>query len=137
MAHNSNHPVLLGVDASYLAQAPDFELWNDPSYAALLDSLGLDFMVYHLFPVVGAGAQGSELTARRIERIDERMRAHGLRYMLNNEDSNWVARAEVDPGVNEYAHPDGTHRWDVRMQWLNRVLPPARPVPGSDGRHLR
>ncbi|MEN6356294.1 MAG: hypothetical protein ABFD83_04330 [Armatimonadota bacterium] len=88
--------------------------------SALAD-LGVNFMVYHLFPTSGDGNM-----ARRVQAIDESMRECGLKYMLNNEIPNFVKSAEIAPGVNEFTHPDGTHRWDLRMSWLDPILPPQK-----------
>lgn len=118
-------PVLLGVDnagSPWLSSKTGNPFGDNPSSVkkALAD-LGVNFMVYHIFPT-----SGDENMARRVQSIDETMRECGLKYMLNNEIPNFVKSAEVDPGVNEFAHSDGTHRWDLRMSWLDPILPPQK-----------
>ena len=124
-------PVRLGVDdgGSYhwfsLRKIPT----ECPAYFAALDELGARFLSIHLWPVTDAGEKNATLTGRRIEAIDQAMRDHKMTYTLNVELSNFVPRLEITPGVNEYDHPDGTHRWDLRMEWLSPILPPTRPGP--------
>lgn len=123
-------PMLLGVDnaGSDWRYKSDCPLADDPAIARALKELGVNFVVYHLDPVTDHGSDNSNLIAQRIRTIDDAMRRLGLRYTLNNEFPNFVKSAEITPGVNEFAHPDGTHRWDLRMDWLGPVLPPAKPA---------
>jgi hypothetical protein len=83
----------------------------------VLGELGVEFMVYKMRPLKTA-----ELTHQRILRVDERMRALGLKCILNNEQCNWQRRMELEPGKDEFAHPGGVHRWDLRMEWLRDIL---------------
>jgi len=119
------NPVLLGIDnaGGFLPQS-GVEDWNHEPFFQALDELGAKLVVYHFFPVGHAGEKNSELTRQRIEAIDKGMRAHGLQYMLNVEMPNFVSQLEITPGINEFEHPGGIHRWDLRMDWLNPVLPP-------------
>lgn len=123
------HPVLLGVDTAggygYGKFGPNL-LAHEP-FAKALQELGAQMVVYHLFPVTDQGDDGPRLNAQRIAQIDRSMRARGLKYTLNNEQSNWNKWKYVEPGKNEFAHPDGTHRWDLRMEWLDPLLPPSAP----------
>ena len=118
-------PVLPGIDnaGGFLPQS-GVEDWNHEPFFQALDELGAKLVVYHFFPVSHAGEKNSELTRKRIEAIDKGMRAHSLQYMLNVEMPNFASRLEITPGVNEFEHPSGIHRWDLRMDWLNPVLPP-------------
>ena len=122
-ADNAKPSLLLGIDnaGSDWHYKSDCPLADDPHIGQALKELGVNFVVYHLDLVTG-----SSLMARRIATIDEAMRRLGLKYTLNNELSNWFKSAEIEPGVSEFAHPDGTHRWDLRMDWLDPVLPPRR-----------
>jgi len=121
-------PLLLGIDnaGSDWRYKSDCPLADDPHIGQALRELGVNFMVYHFDPVWDHGSDNSALTARRVATIDGAMRRLGLKYTLNNELSNWYKSAEIDPGVNEFAHPDGTHRWDLRMDWLDPVFPPRK-----------
>ncbi len=121
-----DRPILLGVDnaGSDWIYRSDCEPASDEQLRKALDELGVNFFVYHLIP---DGAGTPEAMARRVARIDDAMRSLGIRYTLNDESANWAKSLELEPGVNEFAHPDGTHRWDLRMDWLEQVLPPAKP----------
>jgi hypothetical protein len=126
-AEAKTYPVRLGVDDSRLSgDAPAaqvrqlFEISRD---------LGLNHLDIHLRAITRAGDQNSLLMAQRITQIDETLRQHGMTYTLNVEAPNFSPSAEITPGVNEFDHPGGLHRWDLRMQWLRAVLPPAVPSP--------
>ncbi len=125
-------PVLLGIDnaGGFIPQS-GLEDWNHEPFFRALDDLGAKLVVYHFFPVSHAREKNSDLTRKRLESIDQGMRAHGLQYMLNVEMPNFVSRLEITPGVNEFEHPGGIHRWDLRMDWLNPILPPIVPKPLS------
>lgn len=122
---------LLGVDdgGSYHWFNLNKPAWEYPAYFKALDDLGVKFVSVHFWPVTDQGNANSEMTRRRLEALDDAMRQHGIRYTINVELSNWLPTLEVTPGVNEFEHPGGVHRWDMRMEWLNAVLPPARPAP--------
>jgi hypothetical protein len=130
---NSDKPMLLGVDdaGNYFQGSPDIDRWNHEPYLKALHELGLNFMVIHLMPVEAPGLGPAEALQHRIGHIDEAMRREGIRYALNNELANWWKVFELEPGKDEFAHPDGTHRWDLRMDWLRPLLQPQdgrRPV---------
>lgn len=110
---------LLGVDnaGSSKAASP-----GDAAAAKALKELGVNFVVYHIHPVTNHGPDNAEKTRLRISAIDAAMRENGFRYTLNNETPNFVKIVELESGVNEFAHPDGTHRWDLRMDWLRPLL---------------
>lgn len=124
-------PILLGVDNAgfyfHPRDMPGFDVWGHKPFLDALGELGINFFVYHFVPVTDQGAENESLMLKRLLNIDEGMRAKGLSYVLNNETSNWIKEIEITPGVNEFAHPDGTHRWDIRMSWLSQVLPPVKP----------
>jgi len=126
-------PVRLGVDdaGSYHWNVARKNPLEYPAFFKALDDLGARFVVMHFRPVRNAGEDNSRLTGRRLEAIDQAMRDHGLEYTLNVELSNFLPRLEITPGVNEFDHPGGLHRWDLRMEWLSAVLPPARPAPAA------
>lgn len=121
-----SNPILLGVDnaGSGWIYKSDDQLATNQALAAALEELGVNFVVYHL---IAEGASTPEDMAKRITTIDESMRSRGLKYTLNNEAANWFKSLELEPGRNEFSHPDGTHRWDLRMEWLDALLPPAKP----------
>lgn len=123
--------VRVGVDdgGSYHAWNLKKNAWECPAYFDALNDLGARFISLHFTPVLDAGDQNSARTRERIEAIDQAMRKHGLEYTLNVELSNFVTRLELTPGVNEFERPGGTHRWDLRMDWISAVLPPARSAP--------
>ena len=129
----NNVPVLLGVDnagsISYHEQIAGQRTWQTEAWFRGVKELGAGFVSTHFSPVLDAGTNNSNLTRQRLEAIDRAMRDHGLQYSLNVEYVNWVARAEITPGVDEFEHPGGIHRWDLRMDWLTPVLPPNRPAP--------
>ena len=123
-------PILLGVDnaGSDWIYKSDCELASDKQLQKALDELGVNFFVYHL---ITHKAESPEAMARRIGSIDAAMRLLGLKYTLNDEEACWYKSVQLEPGVNEFAHPDGTHRWDLRMDWLDQVLPPSKPGPSA------
>jgi hypothetical protein len=110
-------PILLGVDNAGSRRSRDL---TDPVLLRALDELGINFVVHHIEPVAGSAAM-----ADRLRKLDGAMRRAGLKYMLNVEYSNFVKSFEIDAGVDEFDHPDGTHRWDLRMDWLDPVLAPS------------
>lgn len=120
---------LLGVDTagSSWARIHGGPPCEDPEIMGSILDLGVNLIVHHLEPVYDRGAENARLTRERVRAIDDCMCANGLRYTLNVEHPNFIKALEVDPGVNEFAHPDGTHRWDLRMDWLRQVLPPEKP----------
>jgi len=126
-------PVLLGVDnagsISYHEQIAKRHPWESEAWFRGVKDLGAGFVSTHFSPVLSAGTNNSALTRQRLEAIDQAMRNHHLKYSLNVEYANWARRIEITPGVDEFEHPDGVHRWDLRMEWLSAVLPPARPAP--------
>lgn len=135
-----NHPVILGVDMAgsyhFGQEFPRVELiayWSHEPYFQAIEDLGAQYIVVHLFPVVGMAAGGSEATAQKILDIDAGMRSHGLWYSLNNEHANFTITAEIDPGRNEFEQPGGLHRWDLRMDWLGPLLGPASSSGGFLG----
>lgn len=120
------HPVLLGVDTAG-GKCYEFAGADLGSYAPFVKAmreLGAELVVYHLNPVTDKGADNARLTAERIRAVDAGMRASGLKYTLNNEHCNWFKWVNLEPGKNEYAHDDGTHRWDLRVEWLDPLLSP-------------
>jgi hypothetical protein len=128
LADPRRQTMLLGVDTAGSAwlSASESPLADNPAVARALQELGANFVIYHLRPVTSHGSRNPELTAGRIAAIDESMRHLGLRYMLNNEMPNFIESVEITPGQNEFAHADGTHRWDLRMEWLGPILPPGK-----------
>lgn len=127
-------PPILGVDmAGSFHLGPGTPLvertayWTHAPYHAALDDLGASHVVVHLFPEVNAGDANSSVTMAKIAAIESGMRARGRTFELNLEDANYRVSAEIDPGVNEYTRPGGVHRWDLRMEWLDPILPPALP----------
>ena len=126
-------PVRLGVDnagsISYHEQVARQHTWEREAWFRGLRELGVGFVSTHFSPVLSSGSNNSALTQQKLEAIDRAMRDHQLKYSLNVEYANWVPRAEVTPGVDEFDHGQGVHRWDVRLEWLDAVLPPARPAP--------
>ncbi len=119
-APKPNHPVLLGVDGCFLDGGPSHDPWDSQAYWQMLKDMGIGLYVVHINP-----QPTSEQMAANLLRIDKAMRAHGMAYTLNNEFPNFVKSAEFTPGGNEFAQPDGTHRWDLRMEWLTPLLAPA------------
>jgi hypothetical protein len=67
--------------------------------------------------------------AKKIAQIDQTLRQRAITYTLNVEAPNFSPSAEITPGVNEFDQPGGLHRWDLRMEWLKPILPPAAPSP--------
>lgn len=124
-------PVRLGVDdaGGYHREVLGQDPRETPAYFRALEDLGTAFISVHFWPVNNAGQDNSTMTRRRLEAIDRAMREHRIQYSLNVELSNWVPRFEITPGVNEFEHPGGIHRWDLRMEWLSAVLPPVRLAP--------
>jgi len=95
----------------------------------IFKELGFTHVDIQIQPITNGGNQNSELMARHLAQIDEKMRQHGMTYTLNIEAPNFREVAEVTPGVNEFDHPGGLHRWDLRMEWLRPLLPPAAASP--------
>ncbi|MCC7493844.1 MAG: hypothetical protein IT204_15925 [Fimbriimonadaceae bacterium] len=128
LAAGADHPVTLGVNCagSALLTRQQIHYWDHEPFYAALAALGVQQVDLQIWPVTNAGADNSRLTAASLARIDAALRAHGLRYTLNLEVPNFAASMEVDPGVNEFARPGGLHRWDLRMDWLQALLPAVR-----------
>jgi hypothetical protein len=128
-------PVRLGVDnagsISYHEQIAGQHTWQSEAWFRVVTELGAAFVSTHFAPVLNAGTNNSTLTRQRLEEIDSAMRQHHLQYSLNVEYANWVPRIEITPGLDEFEHPGGIHRWDLRPDWLAAVLPPARPAPAA------
>lgn len=124
MAAAADHPIQLGLDmaGSYFVYDTDIEYWSHEPYYRAVSELGGQFVNIHLYPELDSGDWNSTRTLEKIQRMDAGMRAHGLKYQLNNEDANFYEVAEITPGVNEYALADGYHRWDLRMEWLAPLL---------------
>jgi len=129
----NNIPVRLGVDnagsISYHEQIAKQHTWQLEAWFRGVKELGAGFVSTHFSPVLNAGTNNSALTRQRLEAVDRAMRDHELEYSLNVEFANWVPRIEITPGVDEFEHLGGIHRWDLRMNWLSAVLPPNRPAP--------
>ncbi len=126
-------PVRLGVDTagsiSYHEQKANLHPWEREAWFNGLKELGVGFVSTHFPPIANAGTNNSTMNRQRLERIDRAMRAHYLEYSINVEYGNWAPRLEITPGIDELEHPNGTHRWDLRMEWLSAVLPPAQRGP--------
>lgn len=120
----ADHPIQLGLDmaGSYFIYDANIEYWSHEPYYQAVAELGGQFINVHLYPELGYGDWNSTRTLGKIMHMDAGMRAHGLRYQLNNEDANFYEVAEITPRVNEYAIPGGYHRWDLRMEWLAPLL---------------
>ena len=126
-------PVLLGVNMagdwhSYTHHGKDcyeYEAW----YRAMAD-LGaqfadINFLIQDFFTPFPIDAPG---VMARLETLDEGMTRHGLKYVLNTELADNATSLVLTAGVNEFENRgDGTHRWDFRMEWISRLLPPGRP----------
>ncbi|MCE5231637.1 hypothetical protein LLG95_18825 [bacterium] len=124
LAAAAEHPIMLGIDmaGSYHIYDAKMEYWSHEPYYQAVNELGGQFINIHLYPELGYGDWNSTKTLEKIGRMDAGMRAHGLKYQLNNEDANFYEVAEITPGVNEYTLVGGLHRWDFRMAWLNPIL---------------
>ena len=123
-----NYPVRLGVDDERLANDRNWNMEESTparvnQLFVILKELGLTHVDIHIEPITKAGSRNALLMGQRIQQIDEQMRRHGLTYTLNVESPNFLASAEITPGVNEFDHPGGLHRWDLRMDWLKPILP--------------
>ena len=121
-------PVRIGIayPGSYLMEQAHIPPWTHPPFFQALDELGAKVVCIPFFPVTNQGENNSRETAKAIQAIDTAMRSHGLEYLLDVECSNFVERMEITPGTNEFSHPDGTHHWDLRMEWLDPVLAPVK-----------
>lgn len=128
-------PIALGVDdaGSYLTSV-GIDYWTHPPYFEALRELGVGMLSIHSHPPSPDGTDLSPKFAARLASIDRAMREHGLAYLLNVELPNFKTSLEITPGVNEFAHPGGLHRWDLRMEWLDPLLPPrSAGVPALRG----
>jgi hypothetical protein len=85
--------------------------WNNeierPWFAQLLKDMGVEFVVWHLSP--------EEESSDGITRIVEFCRRHQLEYLFNTELVNYV------PGVPYFQNADGTYRWDLRRETLEKL----------------
>lgn len=124
------NPVLLGVDmAGSYHLSHNVAYWSHEPYYKAIKELGANFVCVHLFAEEKYGNQNTVKMRQKVQAMDVGMRAHGLKYTLSGEIANFIDKAEVTPGVNEYEPTPGIHRWDFRMDWLNPVLPPQKPAP--------
>ncbi|GMU23820.1 MAG: hypothetical protein AMXMBFR13_38980 [Phycisphaerae bacterium] len=121
--------IRLGVDdaGSYLHATTGKHPWEFPAFFRALDDLGARFVSTHFWPVSNAGQDNAARTGDRFAALDAAFRKHNCEYAINVELSNWLTRLEITPGVNEFEHSNGTHRWDLRMDWLAPLLPPKKP----------
>jgi hypothetical protein len=126
------HPVRFGADNAggyHLVRGMD--CWKNEKFYQALDELGMDHFVLHLIPRQGENTGLYEGTARMILDIDAAMRAHGKTYAFNVENPNFSTRLELTPGENAFSQPDGTHRWDVPLEWLEPLVPPQQSAPAA------
>lgn len=134
---SETNPIVLGVDTagSYLlgrfpnqTNAEDIAFWSHEPFYRAIEDLGAGYVMVHLFPDVVFGEENAARMAQKLIDIDAGMLAHGLLYSLNTEISNFENTAEVTPGANEFETPDGMHRWDIRMEWIEPLLASTRPA---------
>lgn len=117
-------PMWFGVDdAGHWFGPQGMDRWEQDYWYEAIRSLGCNFVMTH-FALFAPGDAEDEAAyfARRLQKMDAKMRAHGLNYNLNLEDPNFAAYREVDPGKNEFETPDGMHRWDLRMEWIETFV---------------
>jgi hypothetical protein len=120
-----HYPVQLGVDISFGA---DFSSERACKLFELLEQWKINYVDIHIWPVTNVGSRNTILMGERIGIIDKYMRKHNIAYTLNVKAPNFALSTEITPGINEYDQPGGLHRWDLRMEWLDPVLPPSVPV---------
>lgn len=122
---------MIGVDdcASYFTRSKE-PFWEHEAFFQAIRELGATDLVTHVLPQQFPDA---EALGRMLVEMDTAMRSHGLTYAINNESPNWNESVELTPGRNEYDHPGGIHRWDLRMEWLNPLMPPAQSSPAFRG----
>ena len=135
-AESTPNPVLLGADmaGSYHINH-NLAFWTREPFYEALDDLGIKYLSITLYPAdivpfVAEDQQrylGAMEMKNKIFAIDAGMRAHGVKYTISNEFASYYTRLEATPGVNEFESSPGLHRWDLRMDWLNPILPPAKP----------
>jgi hypothetical protein len=80
---------------------------ENPGFAQLLSDMGVEFVVWHLSP--------EEEASDGITKIVEFCRKHQLEYLFNTELVNYV------PGVPYFQNADGTYRWDLRRETLEKL----------------
>ncbi len=121
------YPILIGADCRgtfFQKQKRDF--WKEDAWYRSLDEFGIRYVDVHLYGIERFKTDRAAGCAGMILDIDHNMRRHGKVYTLNVELSNFRQSVEITPGVNEFEQPDGSHRWDLRMEWLRPLLPPAQ-----------
>jgi hypothetical protein len=122
-AKPTTYPVVLGAcnSGNYFKREP---FWTHEAYFQGLRELGVTDLVVHVQPHY---YRNDKALGQMLVEMDAVLRRHGITYALNNESSNYNQSVELTPGRNEYEQPGGIHRWDLRMEWLNPLLPPAQP----------
>ena len=133
-AEPATYPLVIGVDdcGSYFKNFKNGNerFWTNEVFFQALRELGATHLVTHVLPQLQPDAKA---LGQMLVEMDEALRAHGITYAIDNESPNYNASVELTPGRNEYEHPGGVHRWDLRMEWLNPLLPPAQPSPAFRG----
>ena len=132
-AVDKSTPVLLGINMAgdWHAMKTGKDFYEYESWYRAMKDMGAQFVDYnymwsdYIKPIKDNEQQAEE----RLKRFDRLMSEHGMKYVMNNELSNWKPKLEFTPGVNIFDHPDGTHRWDFSMKWMDLILPPTRPGP--------
>ena len=79
-----------------------------PGFAKTLESLGVEFVVWHLSPE-------EEDDPARLQELVEFFHANSLEYLFNTELVNYV------PDVPHFANSDGTYRWDLKPATLRKL----------------
>ncbi len=131
-AEPTNYPVVIGVDdcGGFFRNRKKEPFWKHEAFFKGLRELGATDLVTHVLPQLQPDAKA---LGQMLVEMDEALRAHGITYAIDNESPNYNASVALTPGRNEYEHPGGVHRWDLRMEWLNPLLPPAQPSPAFRG----
>lgn len=127
----TDHPVRLGVNiaGSWHMFHTDKLFYQYESWFNAVGDLGIQFLDVNFlikqanFPTTITRAQAYD----QLLAIDSAVRAHNLQYTLSVELAQWKKSLELTPGVNEFDHPDGTHRWDLPMDFLTPLIASARP----------
>jgi hypothetical protein len=78
-----------------------------PGFAKIVKQLGVEFVVWHLSP--------EEEASERMMEIVHFCRTNNIAYLFNTGLINYV------PNVSSFTNSDGTYRWDLRQETLDKL----------------
>jgi hypothetical protein len=151
-----NHPCEFGVEGPAPHDLPDVKLAESvvrrsseelPVFLKATKDLGAEFFVCQFTPPQNTAAAksrawiGTEGTQDNVRSFAAACKKAGLTFFINQEITNYSEPGEFldRGGVDMLAHPDGSHRWDVKGDLLDTLvtLPGFRGVLYDEPEHAQ